>query len=155
MPTLLHLPILSTGNSRIKKLRSFFPLSVIGILHNSVHAVNHSYYCFSWNSKTLSVLEHSVHIKAISLMAVILRLELWNIQETSRNFLVIENPCGQRVIAEHATYHPTWFMLHIRPFTNETFSLSQTQFLSKLTVSSTPFRVCAPFQSFQNNCGKY
>ena len=66
----------------------------------------------------------SAHIKAISLMAVILRLELWNIQETSRNFLVIENPCGQRVIAEHATYHPTWFMLHIRPFTNETFSLS-------------------------------
>ena len=51
----------------------------------------------------------SVHIKAISLMAVILRLELWNIQETSRNFLVIENPCGQRVIAEHAT--PTYFSL--------------------------------------------
>ena len=85
------------------------------------------------NSKIVIVLQHSVHIKAISLMAVILRLELWNIQETSRNFLVIENLCGQRVIAEHATYHPTWFMLHIRPFTNETFSLSLTQNLGKYT----------------------
>ena len=88
---------------------------------------------FACNSKIVIVLQHSVHIKAISLMAVILRLELWNIQETSRNFLVIENPCGQRVIAEHATYHPTWFMLHIRPFTNETFSLSLTQNLGKYT----------------------
>ena len=88
---------------------------------------------FASNSKIVIVLQHSVHIKAISLMAVILRLELWNIQETSRNFLVIENPCGQRVIAEHATYHPTWFMLHIRPFTNETFSLSLTQNLGKYT----------------------